>query len=54
MRVVLTGRAREVDGSRNARMSKRSRQYRCLDCGCVGWSRHVDLEWLDHTPRREE
>lgn len=41
-RVALTGRTRNF-GTRGARMSATAREYRCLDCGHVGWSRHVDL-----------
>lgn len=33
------GRAASTGGSRVMRMRV---QYRCLDCGHIGWSRHVD------------
>lgn len=44
-RVELTGRTRQrpprgVLGSRNSWVA---REYRCLDCGHVGWSTHNDL-----------
>lgn len=42
-RVTLTGLTRDVGGHRSVRMDRISRQYRCRDCGHVGWSRHVDL-----------
>ena len=44
-RVVLTGKTRPAPTGRGGiRNSHTVRQYRCLDCGHVGWSRHVDLE----------
>jgi hypothetical protein len=43
--VVLTGRDRAAKaGTAGTRNSARAREYRCLDCGHVGWSRHTDLE----------
>jgi hypothetical protein len=24
-----------------------AREYRCLDCGYIGWSRHVDLKHME-------
>jgi hypothetical protein len=43
--VELTGRQRKANfkhapGSRSSFMD---REYRCLSCGHVGWSNHVDL-----------
>lgn len=49
-RVELTGRTRDESrlrrkhGRGGGRMSRTSREYRCLTCGHVGWSAHVDLE----------
>jgi hypothetical protein len=44
-RVELTGATREInDGRSFGRSSNTRRQYRCLDCGHVGWSRHADLK----------
>lgn len=47
-RIELTG---ETKPNRSHRRSPRTsgiaRQYRCLDCGNVGWSTHVDLEGLE-------
>lgn len=45
-RVELTGRTRKYRGNLEQRMTNVSREYRCLDCGHVGWSRHVDLVCL--------
>lgn len=56
-RVELTGRQRPYSpawgnglGTRSTRIS---REYRCRDCGHVGWSNHRDLEWTrkdEHSP----
>jgi len=44
-RVVRSGRERAMTGSgRGSRMGRAAREYRCNDCGHVGWSKHVDLE----------
>lgn len=45
-RVELTGRDRNANrrGNAGCRNSRRTREYRCLDCNHVGWSRHIDLE----------
>lgn len=45
-RVELTGRmsASKTKLRSYARQTAISREYRCLDCGHVGWSTHVDLE----------
>lgn len=47
-RVRLTGNKKEVQINQWIRIGRRyglvSREYRCLDCGWVGWSRHKDLE----------
>lgn len=44
-RVELTGRRRELKPGRSgSRNSGAAREYRCRDCGHVGWSRHVELE----------
>ena len=43
--VKLTGKRRELfDGNAGCRNSEWSFQYKCHDCGHVGWSRHTDLE----------
>ena len=41
-RVRLTGRVR-VHSQRTARHGAVMREYRCLDCGHIGWSSHDDL-----------
>lgn len=42
-----TGRVRPLPSSRRCNMGSRvlpfEAEYRCLDCGHVGWSRHADL-----------
>lgn len=49
-RVVLTGRTRPYRSPHGSALGVRStttaREYRC-SCGHVGWSNHVDLEWLE-------
>lgn len=44
--IRLTGRKRSVAHRHNARgrNSEYEREYKCLDCGHTGWSRHTDLE----------
>lgn len=43
-RVRLTGRTKPTGHHRgNGRSTNTQREYRCLDCGHVGWSCHVDL-----------
>lgn len=44
--VELTGRQKPYRStrSRGTRSTRVSREYRCLLCGHVGWSNHVDLE----------
>ena len=42
-RVELTGRARRHRGKSGARNAHIDREYRCSDCGHVGWSCHVEL-----------
>jgi len=53
--VKLTGRkkplSRSQQGTGGARVSQERREYECLDCGHVGWSRHKDLE---HKEKRDE
>lgn len=44
--VVLTGRKRDA-GRASIRMDYFAREYRCLDCGHVGWSRHIDLKHME-------
>jgi hypothetical protein len=46
--VELTGRERPYSPSRTlgTRSTYISREYRCLSCGHVGWSNHVDLAHL--------
>lgn len=43
--VTLTGR-RKKHSTCGIRHGMISREYRCSDCGHVGWSRHIDLEAL--------
>jgi predicted RNA-binding Zn-ribbon protein involved in translation (DUF1610 family) len=47
-----TGRLRPVT-HRGVRQTNRKIQYRCRDCGHVGWTQHIDAErlfktFLDH------
>lgn len=43
-KVVRTGRTRPYSGgNRGARGLDTFHEYRCTDCGHVGWSRHVDI-----------
>ncbi len=44
--VKLTGRKRYANRGGNAggRNSTHAREYKCSDCGHIGWSRHIDLE----------
>lgn len=43
--VDLTGRKKTLKTSNaGIRNSKTEREYRCRNCGHVGWSRHMDLE----------
>jgi hypothetical protein len=50
-RVALTGKTKVDRGGRSVNRSSRSdwtsRQYRCEDCGHVGWSTHYDLKRLE-------
>lgn len=41
---------------RAARQTNRKIQYRCRDCGHVGWTQHIDAERLltRHESRRSE
>lgn len=41
--VDLTGRRRQHRGKVGQRITHIDREYRCVDCGHVGWSAHVDL-----------
>jgi predicted RNA-binding Zn-ribbon protein involved in translation (DUF1610 family) len=43
--VTLTGR-RKKHSTCGIRHGMISREYRCSDCGHVGWSRHIGLEAL--------
>lgn len=44
-RVVLTGRSKPNTSTRRGHSSNDvSLEYRCQDCGHVGWSTHRDLE----------
>jgi len=43
-KVVRTGRTRPKDDGRATRRSLNTEhEYKCLHCGHVGWSRHVDI-----------
>lgn len=47
-RITLTGRTRAAPhGNAFGRSTTRRREYKCLDCGHVGWSRHSDLERME-------
>ena len=37
-------RAQRSEGSNFRRWSDTAYQYRCLDCGHIGWSRHPDVK----------
>ena len=55
-RVKLTGRKRkrrrsELAHTPTARTGREAREYRCLDCGHVGWSFHSDLELKERCKR---
>lgn len=41
-----TGRVRLSRGHRGIRQTNRRIEYRCKDCGHVGWSQHIDAERL--------
>lgn len=46
--VDLTGKKRALnDGRASIRNSTHTRQYRCVACKHVGWSRHIELQWLE-------
>lgn len=54
MDVELTGRKRRNPSTnRHSRVSGMVREYRCLDCGHVGWSNHKDLERLEDRLNRK-
>ena len=43
-RVKLTYRTKQInDGNARGRSTNVLREYECLDCGHIGWSRHIDL-----------
>jgi hypothetical protein len=49
MRYETTGRVRGLTGGQRrqpsqGRIANVSYEYRCLDCGHTGWSRHKDVE----------
>ncbi len=54
-RVELTGKTKADRADRSVHRGPRcdttSRQYRCEDCGHVGWSTHVDLKRLEEASR---
>lgn len=42
--VTLTGKTKAIgDGNANGRSSNTRVQYKCDNCGHIGWSRHVDI-----------
>jgi hypothetical protein len=44
LRVTLTGRAKAIgDGKASGRSTNTRLEYKCDDCGHVGWSRHYML-----------
>jgi hypothetical protein len=44
--VTLTGRTRKRRRTGGHRSSAVAREYRCQDCGHVGWAAHRDLDRL--------
>lgn len=53
-RVKLTGRHKAArHGNAGGRNSTQRREYECLDCRHVGWSRHMDLQYLERRRARE-
>jgi len=55
-RVTLTGRkrARYGGGIQVGRHGHIAREYKCNDCGHVGWSRHTDLERVERRQAGED
>lgn len=45
-RLEATGRTRKRRGGIGARCTNRMIEIRCLDCGHVGWTKHIDAEFL--------
>jgi predicted RNA-binding Zn-ribbon protein involved in translation (DUF1610 family) len=43
--LIATGRFRAVT-HKSIRQTNRKIQYRCKDCGFVGWTQHIDAERL--------
>jgi predicted RNA-binding Zn-ribbon protein involved in translation (DUF1610 family) len=43
--LVATGRTKPMR-HRGCRQTNRKIEYRCLDCGHVGWTQHIDAERL--------
>jgi hypothetical protein len=43
-RVILTGKEKKASRDSHGRADRVSRQYKCMDCGHVGWSKHTDLK----------
>lgn len=59
--LVATGKTKPVkrDGhhTHGIRQANQRIEYRCTDCGHIGWSRHTDAErllWIFQGPRRLE
>jgi len=53
-RLVATGRTKPLKTAhRGIRCTDRRIEYRCLDCGHVGWSKHIATETLAGAPPRE-
>jgi len=50
--LIATGRVRPAR-HRGIRQTHRRIQYRCLDCGHVGWTQHSDAERLKGVPSAE-
>lgn len=42
--IILTGRRRDARVRGGVRMDLIVREYKCMHCGHVGWSRHSDLK----------
>jgi predicted RNA-binding Zn-ribbon protein involved in translation (DUF1610 family) len=54
-RIMLTGKARPNHSHRmSVRSSRTVRQYRCEDCGHVGWSNHIELQRLEEPSLKVE
>jgi len=46
LNLEATGKTRPAKRRNARRQTDRKIQYRCLDCGHVGWTQHIDAERL--------